>query len=322
MRRCVGSALIALSVGFAWPLSADEAPDAIESEQASSSAAEVGDQLWQLDQQVKRNPRAIQPHKRNYFTFSYFDSDYEGLDADSSPFDNGLDHAEIKFQISIRVPVMENVLGSQADLYVAYTSKAFWQALNSEASSPFKDINHEPELFMLWPTHWSFGPISSRAVTLGFNHHSNGQLNRELADDSGTVIYESASRSWNRIMLGAYFEQKNFLWHLQTWYRIPEEEKDDPLQATGDDNPDIEDYMGNFELTVQHRISDRYTSTLILRNNLDREDNYGAVRWDMTFPLTRKLDGIVQLFHGYGESLLDYNSLNSRVAVGFTLRGL
>ena len=308
---------------FVAPLSATEVPDFVgEPGPVVEAEPELGDQLWQLDQQVKRNPRAIQPHKRNYYTVSYYDSNFGGSSADESPFDNGLEHTEIKFQVSIRVPVIENVFGSDADLYTAYTSKALWQAFNSEASSPFRDINHEPELFVLWPTHWSLGPMRSRAMTFGFNHHSNGRTNTALTDESGDVVYESASRSWNRLMLGVYFEQKNFLWHLQTWYRIPEEAKEDPDQATGDDNPDIEDYLGHFELTVQHRISDRYTSTMMLRNNLKQEDNHGAVQWDMTFPLARKLDGIVQVFHGYGDSLLDYDSRNTRIGIGFTLRGL
>lgn len=316
------SSAAAACLCFVAPLSATEVPVFVEEDQpVEKTTSEVGDELWQLDQQVKRNPRAIQPHKRNYFAASYYDSNFSGLANALEPFEDGLDHTEVNFQVSIRVPFAENFLGTNADLYVAYTSKAFWQAFNSERSSPFRDINHEPEVFMLWPTQWRVGPVLSRAVSFGINHQSNGQLNRAQTDDNGVVAYESLSRSWNRVMLGAYFEQKNFFWHLQTWYRIPEDEKEDPAQAKGDDNPDIEDYMGNFELTLQ-RMMGRYSGTMMLRNNLDSDDNKGAVQVDMTFPLTRKLNGIVQVFHGYGESLLEYNSRNTRVGIGFTLRGL
>lgn len=280
-----------------------------------------GDEVWQLDQQIKRHPVAIQPYKRNYFALSYFDSDFGALATDISPFENGLDHTEINFQFSIRVPVAENILGSGADLYGAYSTKAFWQAFNADASSPFKDINHEPELFLLWPSRWQLGPVLSRAFSVGVNHQSNGQNNRAQTDEDGVVIYESLSRSWNRLIVGAYFEQKNFFWHLQSWYRIPEEEKEDPTQAKGDDNPDIEHYLGNFELTLQ-RVIGRYSTTATLRNNLDVDDNRGALQLDLSFPLTRKLNGMVQIFHGHGESLLDYNSRNTRIGFGLTLRGL
>lgn len=276
--------------------------------------------LWQLDQQVKRNPRAIQPHKRNYYTLSYFDSDLSGSSLTHDPFGQELDHAEIKFQISMRVPLVEGLFGSDADLYTAYTATSFWQAFNNDISSPFREINHEPELFVLWPAKWRLGPIRARVFSFGFNHQSNGQFNRALTDDDGVVAYENASRSWNRIMLGAYFEQENFLWHLQTWYRLPEEAKDDPQQAKGDDNPDIEDYLGNFELSF-FRMLGRYSGAMMVRNNLDFSRNRGALQLDFGFPMARKLDGLVQVFHGYGDSLLDYNSRNTRVSIGFALRG-
>ncbi len=310
-----------LFVGSAISAEPPQFVDGNESE-AKAGDESVGDLRWRLEQQVQRSPFAIQPHKRNYVIGSYFDSSFSNLDRERSAFEDALDHSEIKFQISIRVPVAENIFGTRADLYAAYSSKALWQAFNSEISSPFKDINHEPELFLLWPTQWKIGPVRSRALTLGFNHQSNGQNNQALVDSDGVVVYQSLSRSWNRLMLGAYFEQNNFNWHLQTWVRIPEEEKEDPSQAEGDDNPDIEEYLGDFELTINHLIKERFSSSLMLRNNLDSEDNRGAIRLEMTFPFTRKLDGMLQVFHGHGEHLLDYDSRNTRIGFGFTLRGM
>jgi len=286
-----------------------------------STERDVGEQVWRLDQQTQRNPRAIQPHKRNYFTISYFNTGLGEQESAPSLFDRGVQHTEVKFQLSVRVPVWEKVLGSDIDVYTAYTSKALFQAFNAEASAPFRDINHEPEVFVLVPTQWSFGPVLSRAVTFGFNHQSNGQSNVQLFNDAGELMYDSLSRSWNRIMLGAFFEQRHFLWHLQTWYRIPEEVKEDPRQALGDDNPDLLDYMGSFELTVQHRLFDRVTSIVAFRNNLDKDNNRGAFRWESTVPLTRKLNGFMQVFHGYGENLLDYNVKNTRLGLGVTFRG-
>jgi hypothetical protein len=61
----------------------------------------------------------------------------------------------------------------------------------------------------------------------GFKARMVGALNHE---SNGKVIL---SRSWNRIILHAGFERKNWTVYLRPWFRMP---------AAIDDNPDISEY--------------------------------------------------------------------------------
>ena len=116
-----------------------------------------------------------------------------------------------------------------------------------------------------------------------------------------------------------WFQQDRWVLAFKPWWRIPEDRKEDPLDPDGDDNPDIDDYMGYFELYSAYQW-DEHNFGIMLRNNL-RSDNKGAFQFDWTFPLDDegKLRGYVQYFNGYGESLIDYNRRVNRLGVGFVL---
>ena len=139
------------------------------------------------------------------------------------------------------------------------------------------------------------------------SHQSNGR--------GGTL-----SRSWNRLYADFEFEKDNLVVGLKPWWRIPEDDKDDPLDASGDDNPDIDDYLGYFEFTTVYRYQD-HEFGLLLRNNL-RDDNRGAVQLDWTFPLWRGIRGYAQYFNGYGETLIDYDARIERFGIGILLTDL
>ena len=59
-----------------------------------------------------------------------------------------LNNIEVKLQLSLMVPIIENFIGDSSSLNIAYSQVAFWQAYNTKESSPFKEINFEPEIFI------------------------------------------------------------------------------------------------------------------------------------------------------------------------------
>ncbi|AYF43093.1 phospholipase A1 [Halobacteriovorax sp. BALOs_7] len=225
-------------------------------------------------------------------------------DPNESPIndDDELKNEETKFQLSFKFTVFSKLFNSNTDLNFAYTQKSVWQLFNKKNSAAFRDTNYEPEIFlsmMPFEDNWT---IFRNYYHLGFAHQSNG---KDIPQ----------SRSWNRIFFTTFFDYRETLFMLKVWYRIPEEKKTSPTDYTGDDNPDINEYMGNFELTTIHKVNG-HTLSLMLRNNL-RSDNKGAVELSWSFPLPEtRLKGYVQYFDGYGESLIDYNYKMTRIGLG------
>ena len=262
------------------------------------------------ERRVADNPSVLLAHKRNYLLpLTYAASPNEAVfDSGDSDLGTDLDNLEVQFQLSIKAALTEGLLFEQDALYVGATVKAFWQAYNKDISAPFRETNYEPELFWITPVPWTVFGGDATLFGLGLSHQSNG---RSLP----------FSRSWNRLYGSVIWERWRYVFHFKAWWRIPEDEKDDALDPEGDDNPDIEDYLGNFEFTVAYRKFDHEVSVM-LRNNLDREDNRGAIQVDWTFPLQRRFRGYIQFFNGYGESLIDYDAHIERIGVGILLSDL
>jgi len=264
----------------------------------SSDATAIQTRLHQ-EQQASGLLFSIVPHKSNYLLpASYNRTPNHAAYNGSSTHDESLDNLEVKFQLSIKTPLWENIFGNNGTLYAAYSQLAFWQAYNSKTSSPFREINFEPELFLAFTTGYQLFGVNSQLVTVGLNHQSNGRS-------------EPLSRSWNRITASLLFNRDNTYLTVRPWLRIPENAQDD-------DNPHMERYYGYGELQLLQKIGN-HTLTVMVRNNLRRSDNKGAVQLDWSFPLHKKLKGYIQYFNGYGESLVDYNHLNNRIGIGVML---
>jgi len=248
------------------------------------------------------NTFALVPHKINYI----LPLTYQDTPNDTPYSDNrNLMHSEVKFQVSFKVPVTRQTLfEDNGYLFFGYTSRSVWQAFNTDESSPFRDTNHEPEVMLVFTSKAEMFGARVPAITAGFSHQSNGQP-AEL------------SRSWNRLYLDVVMEYEDFYLSFKPWWRLPEREKRDINDVKGDDNPDIDDYYGYFELRAFRKIHDNELS-IMLRNNL-RSDNKGAIELNYSYPFHKKVRGYVQVFHGYGETLLDYNHKNTRIGIGFML---
>ncbi len=256
------------------------------------------------------NRSVLLAHKRNYIlplTYASNPND-DVFEPGSSDYGEDLDNLEIQFQLSLKAPISEGLFNEQDVLFFGFTVRSFWQAYNKDISAPFRETNYEPELYWASPVPWQILGGDASFVALGISHQSNGRS-------------QLFSRSWNRLYAGLAWERWRYLFAFKVWWRIPEDEKDDPLDARGDDNPDIEDYLGNFEFTVVYRKFDQEVAVM-LRNNLESEGNRGAIQVDWTFPMHRRFRGYVQFFNGYGESLIDYDEHIERIGVGILLSDL
>jgi phospholipase A1 len=261
-----------------------------------------------LDERLDREEKAatnlwtIMPHKQNYILLANhnFSSMNEDPWKEIAGSDVTLNETEVKFQISFKFMLWEKLFKKDIDFYFAYTQLALWQLYNSDISSPFRDTNYEPELFLWFVNDWKIFGFKNKVNLLGFVHQSNGRS-------------EPLSRSWNRVYASFVFQRGNLAFGIKPWIRIQE-------SADVDDNPDIAEYLGNFELRSAYKWK-RQTFSLMWRNNLDFSSNRGAVElgWSFPLPSTNRIKGYLQYFNGYGQSLLDYNHSSATLGAGFLL---
>jgi len=260
------------------------------------------EQKKDFEQDSYSNPFAITAHKPNYMLpFSYNTS------PNQEPYQNEegeLQNTEMKFQLSFKVPVWRNILQDNGHLFFAYTQQSYWQAYNSDLSSPFRETNYEPELFFSYDLDQEWRQHKARNIRIGFSHQSNGRTTE-------------FSRSWNRIYAEFMWQNGEYIYTVKPWYRLPEKEKSEPNQADGDDNPDIYKYMGYAEANVIRQFGE-HSFSLQLRHNLNSESR-GSIQIGYSFPVSRRLKGYIQVFNGYGESLIDYNDSTTRIGLGLMI---
>ncbi len=224
----------------------------------------------------------IYPYKKNYLL---------PVTYDFKEHDNRKQF-ETAFQLSAEKPIAYNFFGFNESISAAYTQKSFWQT--SKNSSPFRETNYEPEIFIQFPYK---NDMYLKGYKIALNHQSNGRDN-EL------------SRSWNRVYLEGYFQALNLFVIPRVWYRIPDAQ---------DDNPDIEDFYGHGELSFMY-VYKKHIFETMLRNNLEF-NNKGAAELNWTFPLPKIFDstnsyGLIQIFSGYGNSLIDYDREIHKIGFG------
>ena len=212
---------------------------------------------------------------------------------------------ETKYQISLKAKLGDQLLGTPVSLWGGYTQSSRWQVYNGAASRPFRETNYEPELMLVWPLQTKLLGWQIRMASVSLTHQSNG---RSLP----------LSRSWNRVIGTVALERDGWVAELRPWLRIRETPADD-------DNPDIEDHIGRGELLLGRFWTSAWGDqalTLQLRHSLrGGQRSRGSAQLDWVFPLKSALHGYVQVFSGYGESLIDYNQAQTKVGIGVTIAG-
>ena len=261
---------------------------------------------FENEREANLNSFSLVQHNPNYLLpISYSPNpnsiSFDGID------DEQIDRFEAKYQISVKTPLWLHQ-DDTSGIYFGFTAVSFWQVYNDETSKPFRETNYQPEVFYQFNTDTSLAGYKFNLFRIGLNHMSNGQ--------SGLK-----SRSWNRIIATALFSDENTAYYIRTWVRLPEDAKTSPLDPLGDDNPDINDYYGRVELGFGYRLGELDIATSI-RNNLSLGDNRSGVEVNITYPFNKRYDLLVQLFSGYGDSLIDYNRHKQRVSIGVQIRFL
>lgn len=261
-------------------------------------------QRWELDTLTSAGTFVFTPYKPVYLLPLRWSSHPNGMprsgnnDGNYDNEDNlDLNNLEAKFQISFKVKVLQGIFWGHGDLWGAYTQKSHWQVYNASLSRPFRETNYEPEVILNFATNFNVLGLKSRLVGISFNHQSNGR---------DTPL----SRSWNRVILQAGFETGDWQLYLRPWFRLPDDI---------DDNPDILEKVGRAEaIGIYSR--GRHTVTLSGSTNFALNKNfsgYGEASW--SYCIDGNLRGFLQLTHGYGETLIDYNNRQTTVGLGISL---
>ncbi len=268
----------------------------------------------------------LRPYETNFILpVGYSTHKYSHLSSTTPPNSNGVQqdqysNTEAEFQISLTKMLTYNLFGWNENINVAYTQKVWWQSYSN--SAPFREINYSPELFIGLPLSGTINDTYGLKVAkVGFVHESNGQ--------DGYI-----SRSWNRLYVTGLWQWDNLFLSTRVWYKLPEGEKYDgyyegavnPISGEyepnypGDDNPDIQDYLGYGDIKLKYLYGKHEIGSLLRYNFGSGGKNRGAidVHWSYPFLNSENTFWYVKFFSGYGESLIDYDRTLTKTLFGFS----
>lgn len=276
----------------------------------SGNGLAAGDYLtkfWELEPDSRRGTFVVRTFAPNFLLPAHYTSSVNKTPTSPThPAGGafGYRKTEAELQLSLRAKVVEDFLLPDAAVWFAYTQQSIWQLWNGQDSSPFRSSDYQPEAMFVVPVPGRMGDLGGgwrwRMAIAGIAHESNGQA-------------DPLSRSWNRLYLGTAFTHDDVALQARFNYRLPE--------SGVDDNPHITDDIGNTELTASW-FPGETTMQLVGRTSF-KSARRGSLQFNWTRPVfAAKPDGLrwyVQLFSGYGETLLDYNHRQNSVGLGFTL---
>ncbi len=271
---------------------------------ANAGRGSLLDSRWELARDSKFGVFNLRVYKPIYALPLFWASRPNPLPHSSNPNNSVTEAAhtqpiEGKFQLSFKTKIVENIFGDNGDLWGAYTQTSRWQMFNSIESRPFRETNYEPELMLMFRNRYHLGGWNGRMAGIGINHQSNGQG-------------DPHSRSWNRIVGTIGLDRDRWALVVRPWWRIPEGSRED-------NNPDIEDYIGRGDAMLVYHYGHHELAAIARHSLRGGERSHGSLRLDWGFPLDGPLRGHVQLFSGYGESLIDYNHRSTYVGLGISL---
>lgn len=255
--------------------------------------------LYDLDRNDPKGVFTLRPHYQTYVLPIFASkSPNETPHSPSQPVPDNypdLQHVDSKFQVSIKTKVVEDLFHTNADLWFGYTQQSYWQVYNESESRPFRVSDYQPEIFVTQPAKYDL-PFNGdlRMIGAGLVHESNGQS-------------DPLSRSWNRGYLIGGMEWGKLTVVPRVWFIFPNFKEHE-------DNKDIGDYMGYGDVRWQYPLSNKDTVGGLVRFN--PIEGKGAIQVDYTRPIRGGMKAYVQLFHGYGENIQNYNHEDTNIGIG------
>ncbi|THD69873.1 phospholipase [Robertkochia marina] len=258
------------------------------------------EEQWQLSPSSDKGTFRITSYKPIYMLLARYSTSPNSLPFSENPDYRAVepaayDRVESRLQFSFKTKIFHNMFFGHGDLWVAYTQLAHWQVYNEELSRPFRELNYEPELLLNFPMKIKFGSAAIRMMGLSFNHQSNGR----------SLPY---SRSWNRIIFHLGMESDHWQLFLRPWIRIDDAD---------DENPKITDFVGRANATFVYSRK-QHSLYSILHTDLSLGNHKGSLELNYLFPIKGTLRGHAQIFHGYGETMIDYNHRQTTFGIGLS----
>ncbi len=243
---------------------------------------------------IPQNYIGISFYKPTYFLpFYYTGAPYNAAYVNQTPRDEQLKKAEVKYQISLKVPLWKNVYNNRSNLYFAYTLLSYWQAYNKR---PFVRSNdYEPEFFLSNQLNrciyknWQLDFLN-----VGYEHQSNG-------------FGDNQQRGWDRVYLDFVTSIQDVMIDFKPWYIIHANSK----------NSNVGDYLGYGRFLAAYKFYNNVVS--FEWTNIGTAPKRITGNLTLSVPLTPYLKGYVEVFSGYGQSLIEYNHRTNSAGVGLAL---
>jgi phospholipase A1 len=285
--------LLLLTFSLAIFTSAAATQNKIANETESSPVEERAEE----EEEVAENNFAITFYKPTYILpYYYTASPYNRvyLEDNRTPDGEKINSSEVKYQLSFKVPLWKNIFHHSSTLYLAYTQLSYWQLYNDDAF--FRETDYEPELFLANEVNFHlFKDWSLNFLNVGVVHQSNGY--------GGDL-----ERSWNRLYVEAVASKENWMVSFKPWYIV----QDSSLEQH---NSNIGEYLGYGRVLVAYKYSDQVFS-LQAYNVIESGAQRPSTQLTWSIPLTSYLRGYVQVFSGYGQSLIEYDHRSNSFGIG------
>ena len=202
--------------------------------------------------------------------------------------------SDVKFQLSLALRLWN--INGKVDFLATYSQRSVWDIY--QKSCPFRETAYNPGFWVAWQT--------SEKVRLLFaiEHESNG-----IGLESGQ------SRSFNYATVACLYEPTDH-WRLgaRAWYGY--------FFHDEDINQKYFCYRGVMQLWgTFHTLDDRFSVTALVnptvtftRYNVQLEASWRMAKRGDWLPCL-----FVQYNYGYGETMIDYDKLHSKIRIGISL---